>query len=565
MDQASTGYVSRGQNAVLTSRGSRLDGRRHVHADALRGVGLGRPARLAVRHGGSAAGGAPVGTRRAGARRSRRPRRRGLALHLRPRRREPRRRRTSRSSCASRRRRRPRRPGPVDRALPRRRPAVHGPGRRSRSSPRTATRCRRTARRSSGRSSRRSWARRTRSRSSSARARPRRTRTRPSAARSARSRRASPTGGAASGDAWIYGLRENAQYRSNLALVHAPGAASGATVRPRRARGPGLRRRQRRAGRGAVHAHAAARRVLPVQPGPPRHRRARPARDHERLRARPADVGHGPLHRVRRRERRRAPRAAERRTAASSRRTRPRASSRSSSTCRGRRTFSSDLTLTNPTSSAGHGDAHVHGVAGLLGRSGAARGRSRSPRGSSSSSPNAIDYLRGLGLPIPATGNQGGTLLVSGAPALARTSNPNPDASVGGTFGLAYPAVGVGGAREGRGVGLRPEAGRGRAHEPRDRGRAGRKRGGRGIRRRRLRRGHRRGRRPSSRRPSRSPADSGRSSTRSSPRRASRAATRAIRPASGTSDFVAYGVVNDGPTAGSRTSDGSYVPMVVVN
>jgi hypothetical protein len=38
-----------------------------------------------------------------------------------------------------------------------------------------------------------------------------------------------------------------------------------------------------------------------------------------------------------------------------------------------------------------------------------------------------------------------------------------------------------------------------------------------------------------------------------------------IRPDSGTSDFVAYGVVNDGPTAGSRTSDGSYVPMVVTN
>ncbi len=38
-----------------------------------------------------------------------------------------------------------------------------------------------------------------------------------------------------------------------------------------------------------------------------------------------------------------------------------------------------------------------------------------------------------------------------------------------------------------------------------------------------------------------------------------------VKPASGTSDFVVYGVVNDGPTPGSRTSDGSYVPMVVVN
>ena len=38
-----------------------------------------------------------------------------------------------------------------------------------------------------------------------------------------------------------------------------------------------------------------------------------------------------------------------------------------------------------------------------------------------------------------------------------------------------------------------------------------------------------------------------------------------VRPSAGTSDFVVYGVVNDGPTAGSRTSDGSYIPMVVIN
>ena len=35
-----------------------------------------------------------------------------------------------------------------------------------------------------------------------------------------------------------------------------------------------------------------------------------------------------------------------------------------------------------------------------------------------------------------------------------------------------------------------------------------------------------------------------------------------VKPASGTSDFVVYGVVNDGPSPGSRTSDGSYLPMV---
>ncbi len=42
-----------------------------------------------------------------------------------------------------------------------------------------------------------------------------------------------PSGSAnASGDTWIYGLRENASFRSNLAVVHAPGTASGATSGP---------------------------------------------------------------------------------------------------------------------------------------------------------------------------------------------------------------------------------------------------------------------------------------------------------------------------------------------
>jgi Domain of unknown function (DUF4185) len=53
-----------------------------------------------------------------------------------------------------------------------------------------------------------------------------------------------------------------------------------------------------------------------------------------------------------------------------------------------------------------------------------------------------ISYLgTTLHLPIPQAASQGGTLLVGGGVAvLVRTSNPNPDASVGGTFGLAYPA-----------------------------------------------------------------------------------------------------------------------------
>jgi uncharacterized repeat protein (TIGR01451 family) len=57
--------------------------------------------------------------------------------------------------------------------------------------------------------------------------------------------------------------------------------------------------------------------------------------------------------------------------------------------------------------------------------------------------PDAIAWLRDiLFMPLPpSTVNQGGTLLVSGATAYVRTSNPNPDMGVGGTFGLAYPAV----------------------------------------------------------------------------------------------------------------------------
>jgi uncharacterized repeat protein (TIGR01451 family) len=60
--------------------------------------------------------------------------------------------------------------------------------------------------------------------------------------------------------------------------------------------------------------------------------------------------------------------------------------------------------------------------------------------------PDTITWLRDtLLMPLPLSGvnqgDQGGTLLVSGATAYVRTSNPNPNTVVGGTFGLAYPAV----------------------------------------------------------------------------------------------------------------------------
>lgn len=55
--------------------------------------------------------------------------------------------------------------------------------------------------------------------------------------------------------------------------------------------------------------------------------------------------------------------------------------------------------------------------------------------------PDAIDFLRRQGIGIPDTLPQGGTIRVVGASALARVYSPNPDTSVGGTFGLSFPAV----------------------------------------------------------------------------------------------------------------------------
>jgi hypothetical protein len=177
---------------------------------------------------------------------------------------------------------------------------------------------------------------------------------------------------------------------------------------------------------------------------------------------------------------------------------------------------------------------------------------------------NALSYLRGLGLAIPTTGSQGGTLLVTGAVAQARTSNPNPDASVGGSYGLSYPAVSASARAKGEAwvYGLRQD-GDVRSNLAIADARAGS--GGAvnyvvDV----------------------FDADTGSTTpvqtlTRSlaggdwtqingilSGAGITHGYVR-IRPDSGTSDFVVYGVVNDGPSAGSRTSDGSYVSMVVTN
>src|SRR5207244_2958475 len=53
----------------------------------------------------------------------------------------------------------------------------------------------------------------------------------------------------------------------------------------------------------------------------------------------------------------------------------------------------------------------------------------------------AIAFLRRLGIGIPENGAQGGLLRVAGASAIARVYSPNPDTSVGGTFGVAFPGV----------------------------------------------------------------------------------------------------------------------------
>lgn len=177
---------------------------------------------------------------------------------------------------------------------------------------------------------------------------------------------------------------------------------------------------------------------------------------------------------------------------------------------------------------------------------------------------NAISWLRSLGFTIPADGKQGGTLLVSGAVAMGRTYSPNPDAAVGGTYGVAYPALDSSRrARTGAWVyGLRQDA---------------EVRSNLAI----------------------ADARAGDAATReytidvfdsdSGSRTPVATLTRTlaggdwtqidgilsaagishgyarVRPASGSSDFVAYGVVNDGPSPGTRTSDGSYLPMAVEN
>jgi hypothetical protein len=223
--------------------------------------------------------------------------------------------------------------------------------------------------------------------------------------------------------------------------------------------------------------------------------------------------------------------------------------------------FRTDLTLTNPTTRPVTVTLTYTAASAFSGEGSGTRTTTLDGR-RQLVVPNALAYLRTLGLAIPADGNQGGTLLVTGAVAQARTSNPNPDTGVGGSYGLSYPAVAAGARAGGEAwiYGLRQDA------DVRSNVAIADARVGDGgsvdyvvdV----------------------FDADTGaaapvRTLTRSltggqwtqineilSGAGIAHGYVR-IRPGSGTSDFVAYGVVNDGPSAGSRTSDGSYVPMVV--
>ena len=225
--------------------------------------------------------------------------------------------------------------------------------------------------------------------------------------------------------------------------------------------------------------------------------------------------------------------------------------------------FTTDLTLTNPTSKPVTVTLTYTASSALSGQGSGTLTTTLATRQQLVQA-NALSYLRGLGLAIPTTGNQGGTLLVAGAVAQARTSNPNPDTSVGGSYGLSYPAVAASARAKGEAwvYGLRQDADV-RSNLAIADARAGSSATVNYV-------------------VDVFDADTGSATPIQTLTRLltgghwtqingilsgagiAHGYVR-IRPDSGTSDFIAYGVVNDGPTTGSRTSDGSYVPMVVTD
>ncbi|MEO8585260.1 MAG: DUF4126 family protein [Acidobacteriota bacterium] len=365
--------------------------------------------------------------------------------------------------------------------------------------------------------------------------------------------------GAATGpaDAWIYGLRESASFRSNLAIVHAPGSASGATS------GPVSVEIQLYDGDSGAPVGAPLTHTL--QPGE--------FYQYNRVLTNTSTGVTNGYARLRRTA------GADRFIAYAVVNDGGSAGGGTSDgslltadatdglipillDLPGATHYTSDLTLTNPTSAPVTVTLTYTAASVFSGLGSGTRTITLGARQQLAQA-NGLSYLRALGLAIPATGNQGGTLLVSGAVAQARTSNPNPDATVGGSYGLSYPAVAsLARARAEAWVyGLRQDA------DVRSNLAIADARIGGGavtyvidV----------------------FDADTGSTTPVLTLTRAlaggqwdqmngllfgagiAHGYVR-VRPSSGTSDFIVYGVVNDGPSAGSRTSDGSYIPMVVVN
>ena len=230
----------------------------------------------------------------------------------------------------------------------------------------------------------------------------------------------------------------------------------------------------------------------------------------------------------------------------------------------GTTTFTTQLVLANPSASAVTATVS-YTPSTLLGGGVSGGGTVALGPGRQVEIPDVMTWLGSeFGLAISAApASAGGTLLVRGAAGLGRTSNPNPDPSVGGSFGLSYPALAatarartecwVLGLAQDDATRANLAIADARAGDPREVAyvvevfpdaspgalpsltkrvvltgggwtqlsgillEAG------------LARGHAR-----------------------------------VRVESGSSDFAAYGVLNDGATPGSRTSDGSYVPMTAL-
>lgn len=227
--------------------------------------------------------------------------------------------------------------------------------------------------------------------------------------------------------------------------------------------------------------------------------------------------------------------------------------------------FTTQLVLTNPSSSTVTVTVS-YTPSSLLGGGGPGGGTVALGPGRQVEIPDVMTWLAGaFGVAGPAApASAGGTLHVRGAVALARTSNPNPDPAVGGSFGLSYPALGAPArARSECWVLGLSQDGKTRSNLAIADARVGDRREvvylvdvfsdaspGAGPR--------------LTRRVVLAGGDWSQLSGILLEAGLARGHAR-VRVESGTSDFAAYGVLNDGATPGSRTSDGSYVPMTALH